>query len=80
MSYKVGDKIILKNDTKPYIGNSNILPNKEYTILDVYEGSFSGKLYYTIKDDTGDDDLIYKDFITISPVYLRDQTINEILK
>lgn len=77
MNYKVGDRVVLNNELGPYVWSSDLSLNKEYTILKIYEGTY--ETYYSIKNDNGDDELIYDPFIILSPTYSREQSINEIL-
>lgn len=79
MSFKVGDKVIFNNGSfYMRTQNSGFIKNKEYTIIMIGYGA--NQNHYSLRNDYNKSIFIYRDSIKLSPRYMRNETIDKILK
>lgn len=71
--YKIDDKVVMDRDS---IVGLHLSMNTEYTIVDI---SSSNDNCYVIKNNIGTHVTLHEAFFTMSPSYIRNKTIEDIL-
>lgn len=77
MKFKVGDKVVFHKGSS-WI-QAKVFSDREYTLLEKREDEV-GRTFFIIKNDFDEDEFIYEVSIKNSPRYIRNKTIDDILK